>query len=247
MSTDEAKIHVTAEEGKEVILSSGFEKKPLKTIHISGNIDSPKEFYQKRKGWVDFLMNKTHLLVDVQKAFLSLKVDETNPYDSYQVDGKMLDFQDFLAFKINTGHQFGKEDFITLLKRNKYYFADKSQHESLVFTFNKFITKVTKDFENSDDQKGNKVKLEAYSALIQGYGGDGSKIDFNPLFLLEIPLFVGQKAVQFQVQICLNPVNTGLSFYLEAPDLYEVALKAKELAITEAIEPFVKDFAVIYV
>lgn len=246
MNTEGLKLVVTTE-GQELVVAKGYDKRSLKDVSISGDVGSPAEFYKKRKADVDALVNKTHLLVDVQNGTVILIVDETNPYDNYTIKGQLIPFEEFLKFKINTGHNFGKQEMIDLLKRNKFFFSDPKEHERLVLTFQKFVTRVTKDFQNSDDLKGNVTKLEGYSGVIQGYNNDGTAIEFNPYFFLKIPLFVGQEAETFRVQICLNPCDTKLSFYLEAEDLYEVIMRTKDKSLKTAIEPFEEAFPVIYV
>lgn len=228
------------ENNTELVISEGFQKKPQKAVSISGSLYSPREFYRARKSIIDAKKDKTHILVDVQKATVRLIVDETNPFDSYVIEGKMIPFEDFEAFRINTGTRFEKNEIISLLKKSKVYFPDKEDWSRLLMTFQKFITKVTKDFENSDNQKGQVQKLEAYSGALQGFRIDGEKEEFNPEFILELPLFVGEEKVRFTVQICLDPVDTKMKFYLESIDLHEKGKEMKEIALSKAIKPFIE-------
>lgn len=222
------------------------EKEPL-SVNISGSIQSPAEFYKKRKDWVDELVGKSHLLVDMNTTTVKLVIDENNPYDSYEITGKMIAFKDFVDFKINTGAKFGKQFIIDLLKRNAMYFVDQNRLNALLVTFQRFVTEVNKKMENSDDQQGKKKLLEEYSASLQGFRVNGEKVDFDPFFMLEMPLFVGEPTRQFQVQICLDPNNHNLDFYFESMDLWKVQKEAAADGIKKAIEPFEEKFAVIYI
>lgn len=224
----------------ELVISEGFKKQPEKSVTISGSINSPSEFYRARKLVVDAKKEKTHVLVDMQKAVVTLIVDETNPFDSYRIEGKMIDFADFSEFKINKGDRFSKTQIISLLKTSKVYFPDKDDWTRLLTTFQQFITKVIKDVENSDNQKGEVKKLEAYSGALQGFRIDGEKEEFRPYFHLEIPLFVGEEKVRFEVQICLDPTSSDLKFYLESIDLHQKGKEMKEQAIAKAIKTFVE-------
>jgi hypothetical protein len=224
-----------------------YEELAPKSVAISGNIEAPKEFYQKRKEWIDSLKLKTHVLVNLNTSTVDLVVDENNPFDHYRVTGKMVLFKDFVDFGINTGAKLGKQKLIDLLKQNKMYFTDKKRQADLLMTFQKFVTKISTNMENSHTPDGKRKLLEEYSGSLQGFRVNGQREDFDPSFILEMPIFVGEKSRQFTVQICLDPTNHGLEFYLESEDLWEVAKKAAAEGIENAIAPFIKDFAVIYV
>jgi hypothetical protein len=226
-------------EAGEMVVSQGFEKKPLKAVYLSGSIGSPAEFYRARKEQVDERKDKTHVVVNVQSATVVLVVDETNPYDHYTIEGKMIPFVDFEAFCINTPKRFSKTEIISLLKTNKVYFADKEAWTNLLVTFQKFITTITKELTDSNDDKGKIEKIQSYSA-------GGEKIDFVSKFTLNIPLFVGESALNFDVEICLDPTSTELKFYLESIDLHAKGKELKEACLARAVASFVNDFPVIY-
>jgi len=230
-----------------VVSQTRYEEREPLEVNISGSIQSPAEFYLKRKDWVNGLVDKSHVLVDMNSSVVKLVIDENNPYDSYEITGKMIAFKDFVDFRINTGAKFGKQPIIDLLKRNAMYFVDQKRLNDLLVTFQNFVTQVNRAMEASDNQQGKKKILDEYSGSLQGFRVNGEKVDFDPYFILEMPLFVGEPSRQFQVQICLDPNNQQLDFYFESMDLWKVQKEAAAEGIKNAIAPFEAKFAVIYI
>lgn len=217
-------------------------------VGIQGNIHAPAEYFAKRKNAIADKKDSTHVLVNLAENTVLLVVDEENPYNAHKIKGSLLINPEFTAWGINTDTTLAKKGMIDLIKPRRFHFANKEKHASLLISFQNFAGKVEKTFEDSNDFKGNKKKLEEYSATFKTYAADGSlEGRFDNKFTLELPIFVGFPKVTFDVELCLDPTDMGLKFFLQSLDLYEKMAVAQEAAIKEAIAPFMDYCPVIFV
>ena len=225
-----------------IINQSKFNELAPKPVVITGNINAPSEYFKKRSEAIKDLQNNTHVLVDSVNNKVILFVDEENPFNFHKITGSLIVNPEFTVWGINEPNYRGKQGMIDLIKPRKHFFSDKTRQGGLLTTFMKFAGKIEKTFEDSNDLKGNKKKLEEFSASFTTYAADGSVDEkFNNKFTLEMPIFIGFPKVQFEVELCLDPTDTGLKFFFQSVDLYEKLDQIKEAALAEAVLPF-KDY-----
>jgi hypothetical protein len=245
----EVKVEVgTERERLTLINQEAFALLAPKPVVISGNIDAPREYFSKRKETIAHLKQSTHVLVDLANHTIQLIVDEENPYNSHRITGKLLLNPDLIALEINKEIYRTKNEMVNKIRPIKHFFTTPSRHADLLMTFQKFTGKIEKSFEDSNDQQGKKKKLEEYSTNWTTYNSDGSRDEkFNNVFGLSLPLFLGFPKVAFDVELCLEPTDYNLKFYLQSIDLYEKIENEKEKAMNEAVADFKEYCPVIYV
>lgn len=199
--------------------------KPNK-VHLSGTIGAPAEFYGKRKELHD--KNKCHVLFNKQAGTIILVVDENYENDNYKIVGQLQKNPELMKFEINTSKTFDPKDLLQVLKFNRVHFSDKAENAKICAALLGFKAKVTQAFENVDDLRGDaKQGLE-------------TKIEheLQQSFMLDIPLFKGEKKHSFKVDVCLQVRSGNVVVYLESVELKDLEMSMIEGIINDELTAF---------
>lgn len=222
----------TSEDQKLLIIREGkaLELKEPIVISISGDIDTVRNFvdkrYQRNAGKVDDNnlqhFNKETAVVTFDKKNLSISLD-VNPQDFYgpKVSGKMEVSDELKPFHINEPQTFSREALVKLLRFNKRFFTDAAVHDNVLKAFQSLSLSGNTELKSESDTRGNKAAQFAKTINSQ---------NVPTTFYLTIPIYKGQPAVKFLVEICLDSSESSVIFWFESVELAELqAAKVEEI------------------
>lgn len=223
-------LHLTTEQ-KEVIIRQGeaLQARSPKSIVLNGTLQAPAQFKEGK----DLDPRSSHILIMNDKGTIELHVQDTDPYTEHVIKGALTRDTILSGFGINTDRRWTIRDFLKFIKTMRFYFADRSAHNSLVESIQKWSVKIERVILEHNDNKGNsnfqlETKVQAVEGLV-------SKFDLN------ISLFQGYPKVKFTVEIGLDPKNTEVQLYLISDDLIELEIAQREKYIQAELDKF-KDF-----
>lgn len=186
-----------------------------KSIHVSGNINVPTEHLRSpgkrlteqnvHDSELDNKLAVSYLKVNRDDRSITFVEDAGMPWESKYHGQLKLDPR-FERFQINTGHSRTTHELADLFKMNRTLFETKDKAMMLVSELRHFKAKVDKEIENMDDNRGNKKILI----------GQAVESNIPESFRLNIPVFKGQEAWPFEVEIEIDP--SDLSCRLVSPE-----------------------------
>lgn len=212
-------------------------------LSLAGNITSPLEFFKKRHPFklgfdrVDVKDEDCHIMVNEEEGSITLKVQDNSPL-MQMVKGALKPHYAQGIFPINTDKEIDLLSFQKLVRANRFWFADQDKQSKLLLSLQNLKGKVSRDFENTDDNKGNTTNINNFATKIEG-------IELN--FDLKMPIYAGTTARVFKVEVYINATSSNLMYQLVSPELLELkeTVKAEELAKALG-EEMPKLFTVIY-
>jgi hypothetical protein len=234
----ETKLNLTMA-GNELVLREGKAAEPLPTrepnrIRIDGDIRTVGNYVTKRRAEaISALINaypeeefsaglqaidasRAVLTVDRRERVMSLAVDPEDYY-GVVVTGKLELAPELLAFGINTTQMWKRDELHKFLKFNRVYFTDKEQWQGVINGLMRVRVKTEQELNVHQDNRGNKGG--AYEQKVVGEEGIAKFFD------LKIPIYKGEAAMSFQVELCYDVSGGILQFWLESVGLRELELE----------------------
>lgn len=204
----------------ELVIREGNAQEPLplkepKIINISGDIHSVSVFINNRQdGHSSQAIDKNKAIVTVDKygKTITLQLDPENHYGA-TITAKLEQSKELEQFGINTITRYNRKSLLDLLRFNRLYFEDKSQHAKVLTGLYKLRIKSETEIQQEKDNQGNKRSLVDVKTVDDG----GMVKEFN----ITLPLFKGFAAKNILVEICYEVVNGDVSFWLESIGLKE--------------------------
>ena len=196
--------------------------KEKEKVKISGSISAPRVYLEKRSP------NEAtdYILFSREKMTIVFRQHENDQLGSHII-GTLLINPDLKKFNVNSdSNTLGTKEMASLLKRNRLFFTDKDRNFSVVAALNSFQATISTELAKEQDTKGNKRELIEKKVI------SNIPTDFN----LTLPIFVGQKAKTFNVEICFDATDSGVKCWLESADLQELILQNRDEIIDEEIE-----------
>lgn len=202
-----------------VLEGKALEPKHPERLRITGQIESVNAYLNARRGtlqpsaclqYID--KDLAVITMDELAGTITLDVDPNHPFGT-EVIGK-LDFNpDLLVWFINKDKQFTREQLIHLIKMNRRFFSDPAQQQIMLDAYQKLNLTGQTNLKNESDNRGNKDA--AFKKTI-----DSSTIPTE--FSLLIPIFKGQPAKKFRVEVCLDATDASVRFWFESVELIEI-------------------------
>lgn len=226
---------ITVENGiKELVIRQGdAEKIQLpKIINITGTIASPAEYLLKRKS--ELVAKNCHVIFSYIKMYIKLIVDESNHY-SATITGQTELNPDLKKFGINETRLFTIKELKQFLKFNRIFFAEIDANMKMITNLERFSASVQTQIDAHSNDRGD--KKQSLEVKID------SNLDLN--FVLNMPIFTGESASKFQVEVCCDIRDGATSIWLESPELQSLIITGREALIKKNIEPFKSEFVVI--
>lgn len=210
-------LKIQLPEGTEVLrLGEAPELKDPTKIVIKGNFQAVGSFIDHRldvesEGLQEIDTTKAIILCDKDNFSIYLHADPNNFFGT-EIIGKAEFTKELFQFGINTNTTFKSEELIKLIKFNRQLFNNKELHSDLLKAYQAFTAKSTKDLSIESDTRGN--KSAAYR----------KQVDTNipTHFALNVPIFKGEPAESFPVEICIEDTDGGTLFWFESPELAEL-------------------------
>ena len=206
---------LNTEEGQETIIRFGdaLPLKEPKAVSISGTIDAPARWIEKRKD--DIVSADAHVLVDRDHMSITLKTDENSAYMD-QIVGTLTLSTEMQEFGINTGEYMSCFDMADRIKQLRTYFETQQEAMKLVTELRSFKAKIDKELELSDDKRGNQTILRAQTV----------ESNLPKSFKVNMPIFKGTEKRTFEVEVKINP--NDLSCTLVSPDAHDIVVQERD-------------------
>lgn len=191
---------------------------PLKEpsiINISGDIHSVSVFISNRPlGFSSQTIdkNKAIVLVDKDGKKIILKLDPENYYGA-TITAKLEESKELKQFGINTTTKYSRKQLLDLLRFNRLFFEDKTQHAQVLLGLMKLRIKSETENQQEKDNQGNKRTLHDVKTVDDG----GLVKEFN----ITLSLFKGFSIQNILVEMCFEVINGDVSFWLESVGLKE--------------------------
>lgn len=217
-------------QGNELTIREGEAPPHIDPVRFiaSGDIKTVSTFIKGRTE-VDGLQG-----VDVDKTIITVNKEagtihiSTDPNDRFASDltGSLVMSDELKIFGINKERKFTQKQLIKLLKFNRIYFKDPLTHQDLLKQYTAFVFQTSTQGHANLDDRGNK------SAAI------AKTVDTNipKEFTLKIPIYKGEREMDFRVEICIEVTDGGAEFWLESVQLHELEQIEKELIFKRELE-----------
>lgn len=204
----------------ELVIREGQAQQPLplkepKIINISGDIHSVANFINSRPaGYSSQAIdkNKAVVLVDKDAKTITLQLDPENHYGA-TVTAKLEQSEELKQFGINIVKRYRRLALAELIKFNRIYFQDKTNHALILSKLQKLRIKSSTEIEQEKSNQGSKRNLVDVSVIDDG----GLPKEFS----LTIPLYKGFPAENISVELCYDLLDGDVSFWLESVGLKE--------------------------
>ena len=191
-----------------------------KAIEISGTLDSPVRWLEKRLTDIEPL--SAHVLVDRDSMSVQLITEERNNF-SNSITGTLEVHPVFKKFGINAGSYITPAAMADKIKMNRSFFESKSEAMALVSILKNFKAKIDADIEKSDDNKGNR------KVLVQQMVSSNIPDSFK----MVLPIFKGQKPKTIEVEVYIEADEFTCT--LISPEANEEMEHLRDTAIDEVI------------
>jgi hypothetical protein len=215
--------------GDTLVIRTGEAEKiyPPKKVNITGNIQAPGEYYQKRQPQISDKLHLTHVIVDIENLTIKLTINETSEFAEY-VSGKLEHFKEFTDFGINRQKKYGIQELYKMLKLKRAYFQRREDHAVILEQLRKFEAKTEIEFQSMNDFKGATALKKIESCK--------TNLTYN--FVLNIPIFKGFPPSSFPVEIEFEPHDGGIICWLASQDLAELEIKNRDEIMDKEIKQF---------
>lgn len=177
-------------------------------ISINGTISAVSNFLTKRKDVID--PKACHISVDREDKKIVLVVNEHSYYRDI-ITGSLSIHPDLEKWMINTGEQWTAKQAAEFIKMNRSFFADRSQAMKLSKELMNIKVKVAKEVEKSDNNRGDFKYMLAQKVISS---------NIPEKFVLNIPIFKGEKRQAFEVEIYISPDSFNCTFV--SPELNDL-------------------------
>lgn len=212
------------------LTGKALEPKEPQTVCLSGVIEAPLKWLEKRSGIIDHA--QCHVSFDRESMIIGLTINE-HDYYSDGITGRLLISPEFKKFGINEGKYMTGIELSDLIRMNRTYFESKNKAMELVTIMRNFKATVTKEIEANDDKKGNRM---AYVRQVV----EGNQ---PPSFDLNIPIFKGQPKQQFTVEIDIDPDT--LQGTLVSPDAQDLIVETRDKLMDDVLDHISEQFPMI--
>lgn len=235
----ENKVNVTVEKGVktlEILTGDSLPRREKRAIDISGTLDAPLRFYEKRNEQHNAL--EARLMVSQEDGTLCLVLDEKE-HLSHKVSGSLKETEEYKNFGINNPDiEWTPIEFGHFVKMNRSSFEDKSLAMTLVREMMNFKAKVDSTIESKDNNRG------SVRALVDQV----IETNIPEKIRLKLPIFKGVKPSTFSVEIYINP-DPPYKVRLISPDANDIIQETKKTlidSVVSGIEEINSNVAVIY-
>lgn len=215
-----APIEVVLREGEAPVALNPKEPVP---VNITGTIDSPFRWLEKRVGLID--QKQANITVDRDNMKISF-VDWERDYYNNGIIGVLRLSKEMKEFGINTEDKWDPIKLSQFIKMHRAFFIDKTENMMLVSTLKNFKAKVNQDIERSKEENGSKV--DNYSQVVDS--------NLPKSFKLFIPLFKGFACEEIEVEIYADVDGRDVSLSLVSAGANEAIEEYKNRVIDEQLD-----------
>lgn len=211
-----------------ILEGKALELKHPRKIKIEGDIKSVSSFLKNRTAGHSLQKvdkSRAIIIVNKESMAISLELDPENEFGA-SVLAKLELSSELKVFCINQAKTFKREELVHLLRFNRLAFDNKEQHEGLLKAYMAFSAQTNAELSASSDTRGNKA-----AAINKEV-----KSNIPTEFTLLIPIFKGQEALRFRVEICLDVTDGGARFWFESTELHELIETHRDIIFNEELK-----------
>lgn len=194
------------------------EETPLK---FTGVLDSPFVFLSQRLQM--HLDKSANIVVDRDQMTIVLTTEERSDFKNI-ITGGLTFHPSFVRLGINDGKFVPAKDLADRLRKNKAFFETLLEATEVISKLQSFKAQVIKTIEKSDDKRGNAVDLKAQAI---------DSINLPKNFKLKAPIFKGQPAVEFSVEIEVQAEDLTVTLFSE--EAFTIIDQCRDAAIDEVL------------
>ena len=193
-------------------------------VEVSGTIDAPLRWLEKRIGDID--QHKAYLHVNRDKLNMVLIIAEDDPYRRGTVSGKLQLSEIFQKLGINSEKEWVPETLGQFLKLHRTYFPNRDENNTVVFTLKQFEAKVNQTVQRETKENGNRTAVFRQA------------VDSNipPSFKLRLPIFSGGDPVEIDVETYASIDGSDVTVSLQSAGAYDAVEDVKLNEIGRGIE-----------
>lgn len=212
----------------EVVLREGMAPKALdpkepNPVNITGTIDSPLRWLEKRVEFID--QKQANITVNRDDMKISL-VDKETDYYNNGITGVLQPSKEIVEFGINSDKKWDPIKLSKFIKMHRAFFTDKSANMMLVSTLKNFKAKIVADVERSKEENGSRT--DNYSQVVDS--------NIPKPFKLNIPLFKGFACEEIEVEIYADVDGRDVSLSLVSAGANEAIEEYKNAVIDEQLD-----------
>lgn len=235
----EKNFYVESDKG-EIVIREGeaLLLKAPKKISIAGNINSVKEFLNKRTAINGVVLQKLDkssaiIIVDEDKGTIHLQLDPENQ-DGTEIVAKVEPTLYLEQFQINGSKTFTQTELVKILRFSKQLFETPAKHEAVLKAYQSFDFTASIKSASEADLRGN--KSNSLQKIIT--------TNLPQEFVLNLPIFKGQPKETFRVEICYDTTEGSIRFWFESPELKDLIDQRKIELFEEELKDY-KDYVII--
>jgi hypothetical protein len=226
----ENKVHINLPENYSgepitIHLLEGRDKDPvnMSAVNVSGTIDAVSDWLSTRT--ID--KEHSHIVLDPTGKKVTLVINEGHPHAT-TISGAITVNPELEKFGINQERRFSPTELSSLLKLNRAYFASPDTHAQILKNLKNHSADISRKINEQSDDRGNNGKSD-FTTLI-------SNIDEK--FTLNMAIFKGGEKKAFEVNVCLEVRDRGISIWLESVELKEMITLLTETAFDDLKRQF---------
>lgn len=237
-------LNLIGYEGENLTIREGkaLDLQPPVKIKLSGNIETVTAFLKKRwteeregRGLQTVDSARAIVIVDQEAMKMTLYLDPENFFGT-EVEGKLEFTPELEQFHINSTKMFNREELVKLLRFNKRFFPNLTKYEELLKAYQSLQISTGTEVKQGSDTRGNKNNLFIKEVNSQHIPTE---------FVLDMPIFKGQKHESFRVEICLDATDASVRFWFESVELAElIEIRKKEIFDAQLVS--CQDFVIIH-
>ena len=194
--------------------------KEPEALRLTGTIESPARFVEKRKHLIN--PDNTHVYFSVDDGFIALTINETDFYNAV-ICGKITKSIENIELGINTERIYTPKDLARTLRKKKYLFPNKEEATAVIAALNNFTAKVNQEYNAIDDKKGG-VK-RSFEQIVKSNLPSG--------FCLNMPICKGFQKQLVNIEIDVTEDRNCMLF---SDELFQLENELKEEAIFYQLE-----------
>jgi hypothetical protein len=219
---------------REIIFRTGPAAPPLRerrTVGITGTISAPADFLEvKAANTALYDPLQSHALVSRKDGSIKLVLNESDALGD-AVTGRLEVNPLLTDLWLGTGKARDNREMVRVLKKYRPYYPNDQAlaFDSLIAKFKKFRAQIQKDVADVRESNGSS------DIGVQTRVANGEELSVE--FLLELPLYKGEKKTRFRVAIEVEESDADLRFLLESPEAQQLLLDQMEELLKANVAP----------
>lgn len=205
-----------------IIEKPGLPEAPPHEFSVEGNIYCVREYIEGRLNSASdrqsILPGLASIMIDRLSNEIVFSLDISDKYAG-SVKGSLKDNPRFLEFELNNPKVFTREQFLSLLRRNR----DLLLTPTIIDEVKRVAMTATSNVVDGGDKRGNKEKL--FDKTV--------KADIRETFSIHVSPWLGTPETTFLLDLCMEVAENKIVFWLECNGLEGILKKMADQIIDQ--------------